>query len=442
MARVHWLQSYLRPFVLMDTEGDEVSHVAVIVPLLVVVLLAILVRRQLRKPNYNHIPTAGPSIFPFSYIGAFKFLLDSPRQLQDGFKKLPSYHTQHGRSAFKVADFARWNVVVTGAQLIEELRIAQKDEIAPMNTHDCTGLTTIDHGLLSVLGTKLTRNLPVVISEMRDEVVVALADVASCSSGWTAVLVADALTEVVSRVCNRAIVGPQLCAYTFFYRSGHDLLSFLISKPNTNPYEITNALLTLNLQAIPSCTLNLTNALYHLSACPKPTIQTLRKEIEEALRPDGWTTHALDRMVNLDSFIKETMRLNTLDALTTRRIAVVPHTFSDGTYIPQGTHLGLACTPTHLDASRYTSPTTFDAFRFGSGPRYELTTAAPEFLAWGLGRGACPGRFFAGAVMKLVLAHVVLLYDVREEDRQVPKTRWVGARGVPDLNRKVLLKKR
>ncbi|KAG5727795.1 Ent-kaurene oxidase, partial [Termitomyces sp. T112] len=383
-------------------------------------------------------------------------------------------------------------------QLIEELRIAQKDEIAPMNTHDCTGLTMIDHGLLSVLGTKLTRNLPVVISEMRDEVVVALADVASCSSGWTAVLVADALTEVVSRVCNRAIVGPQLCRSPKLVRfsrdhiqyawtrsailaifptpictvllklfSGvwwqswklgrvlcavvkeyppkeetHDLLSFLISKPNTNPYEITNALLTLNLQAIPSCTLNLTNALYHLSACPKPTIQTLRKEIEEALRPDGWTTHALDRMVNLDSFIKETMRLNTLDALTTRRIAVVPHTFSDGTYIPQGTHLGLACTPTHLDASRYTSPATFDAFRFGPGPRYELTTAAPEFLAWGLGRGACPGRFFAGAVMKLVLAHVVLLYDVREEDKQVPKTRWVGARGVPDLKRKVLFKKR
>ncbi|KAG5353233.1 hypothetical protein C0989_009196 [Termitomyces sp. Mn162] len=350
----------------MDTEGDEVSHGTVIVPLLVVVLLAILVRRQLRKPNVS-------ASVPFCPKPTFFSTITSPPP------GLPSFHS-HTSEPLNFSSIHR-----------DIFKMASRNGVWWQSW-------------------KLGRVLCAVIKEypLKEETV--------CPSCTT---------------LEPSNSSPQ-----------HDLLSFLISKPNTNPYEITNALLTLNLQAIPSCTLNLTNALYHLSACPKPTIQTLRKEIEQALRPDGWTTHALDRMVNLDSFIKETMRLNTLDALTTRRIAVVPHTFSDGTYIPQGTHLGLACTPTHLDASRYTSPTTFDAFRFGSGPRYELTTAAPEFLAWGLGRGACPGRFFAGAVMKLVLAHVVLLYDVREEDKQVPKTRWVGARGVPDLNRKVLLKKR
>ncbi|KAG6862191.1 hypothetical protein C0995_004273 [Termitomyces sp. Mi166 len=450
----------------MDTE--EANHATVIFPLLVIVLISIL----------------------------------------GGFKR--------DHAVFKVADFARWNVVVTGAQLIEELKTAQKDQISLTDTHNCAGLTT-NHVLSSALSTRLTRNLPVVIPEMRDEVVRALSEVileASSSpcedenaSGWRSVPVADVLTEVVSRVCNRVIVGSQLCRsaeltslskehiQSTWIRSAilaifstsmctillnlfggvswqswrlrralrtiikqqrekpskhtqetqHDLLSSLVSEHNTGSDEIANTLLALNLQAIPSCTLNLTNALYHLAASNKSTMQPMRKEIEDTLRSaDGWTTPALDRMVKLDSFLKETMRLSGLDAL--RRIAVVPYTFSDGTYLPQGTHLSVACTSAHFDESKYNSPTTFDAFRFASetGPRYHLTTAAPDFLGWGLGRDACPGRFFAGAVMKLVLAHVVLLYDVRfpEEDEKVPEVRWVGAKGIPNLERRILLRKR
>ncbi|KAG6899127.1 hypothetical protein C0993_000504 [Termitomyces sp. T159_Od127] len=94
----------------------------------------------------------------------------------------------------------------------------------------------------------------------------------------------------------------------------HDLLSFLTSEPNTTSTEIANALLDLNIQAVPSCTLNLTNAIYHLAACSKNTIHAMRKEIKDAVRADGWTAAALDRMVRVDSFLKETLRLSGLDA--------------------------------------------------------------------------------------------------------------------------------
>jgi len=42
-----------------------------------------------------------------------------------------------------------------------------------------------------------------------------------------------------------------------------------------------------------------------------------------------------------------------------------------------------------------------------------------DYLAFGLGKHACPGRFFASNELKLVLAHLVVSYDVKLEDEGV-----------------------
>ena len=41
-----------------------------------------------------------------------------------------------------------------------------------------------------------------------------------------------------------------------------------------------------------------------------------------------------------------------------------------------------------------------------------LTDINPSFLAWGFGKHACPGRWFASQTLKQALAYVVLHYDV------------------------------
>lgn len=98
----------------------------------------------------------------------------------------------------------------------------QWDQLVSTDPHDCAVLS-VNHGVSSVLCTRLTRNLPVVVAEMRDETVKALSDVvlkASSDEGavWTEVIVVDALVEVVSRVFNRVVVGPQLCECIFLTR--------------------------------------------------------------------------------------------------------------------------------------------------------------------------------------------------------------------------------
>ena len=49
-----------------------------------------------------------------------------------------------------------------------------------------------------------------------------------------------------------------------------------------------------------------------------------------------------------------------------------------------------------------------------------LSVPSDHFLAWGHGRHACPGRFFAAHLMKIMLAHVLVNYDI-EADGPKPK---------------------
>lgn len=55
-----------------------------------------------------------------------------------------------------------------------------------------------------------------------------------------------------------------------------------------------------------------------------------------------------------------------------------------------------------------------------------------KFLAWGHGRHACPGRFFATYLMKIMLAHVLVHYDVKAHGPK-PKNRSRGEFLVPSL---------
>lgn len=54
-----------------------------------------------------------------------------------------------------------------------------------------------------------------------------------------------------------------------------------------------------------------------------------------------------------------------------------------------------------------------------------------------------PGRFFAATVLKTMLAHVVLSYDVkRGSDESVPSTLRVGDAVVPNPMAKVMIRVR
>ena len=135
------------------------------------------------------------------------------------------------------------------------------------------------------------------------------------------------------------------------------------------------------------------------------------------------------------------------------RIALKNYTFAEtGTLIPKGTFLNVATHDAHFDPDTYPDPTTFDGFRFyklksqavGNERYFDVTTTSTKSLSFGTGVHACPGRFFAANELKLMLAHVVLNYDIKFENGGVvrPLNKCFKESTIPDPTIKLLFRKR
>ena len=142
--------------------------------------------------------------------------------------------------------------------------------------------------------------------------------------------------------------------------------------------------------------------------------------------------------------------------------------FSDGTFIPKGTMIGVATRCVHHDEKVYENAHSFEPFRFAemqkedrAGGKYLLVSTAVEYQPFGHGKHAwygvsvflcrrleirlldSPGRFFAGSVMKSMLAHIVTTYDIKLEDAAIrPPSLRFGTAITPDPRAKVLFRRR
>ena len=50
--------------------------------------------------------------------------------------------------------------------------------------------------------------------------------------------------------------------------------------------------------------------------------------------------------------------------------------------------------------------------------RNQFVSVSSDSLAFGYGRHACPGRFFAANEIKMILAYVIVAYDIRLEESE------------------------
>ncbi|KAF9237105.1 cytochrome P450 [Melanogaster broomeanus] len=227
----------------------------------------------------------------------------------------------------------------------------------------------------------------------------------------------------------------------------NDLLSWLMDEakgPQCSIESLTRCILTVNFAAIHS----FTQALFNLAANPQ-YIQPLREEVESIVDTEGWSKGALAKMRKIDSFLKESQRFEGMGCVIMSRKAMKDFTFSNGTVIPKGTLVVVASAATHHDNEFYENADMFDPFRFsnmrdeeGEGVKHEFVSTNPEYLTFGHGRHACPGRFFAANELKSMLAHVVMRYDIKLEDGIRPQSLRIGAVIAANPRTKVLFRKR
>ena len=121
-------------------------------------------------------------------------------------------------------------------------------------------------------------------------------------------------------------------------------------------------------------------------------------------------------------------------------------TLSDGLLLPKGTHICMAAGPISRDPEVVEDPDVFDAFRFVKQKAMTsgFVSTGPNNMHFGLGRYACPGRFFASFVMKLILSRFLMEYEFRfgPGQKERPKNLLIGDKIVPNVSTPIFIKKR
>ncbi|KAK8034584.1 cytochrome P450 [Apiospora rasikravindrae] len=230
-----------------------------------------------------------------------------------------------------------------------------------------------------------------------------------------------------------------------------DLLQWLAE---TAPSRERNVIITverimgMNLAAIYDTSSILTGAVIQAALSPDLYTPVLRQEVL-AHCENGIVTHKT--MLNapkLDSFVRETGRMNPISMIGLLRVARKELRFRDGTTIPKGTRIGVPTVAIHHDATLYPKPDLFDGFRFSrlreeqpaTTFEYGAASTGLDYLTFSHGKHVCPGRFFATELLKLVLAALIMRYDIKLPPNAKPHKRYFGMHEIPDSNLRILVK--
>lgn len=129
---------------------------------------------------------------------------------------------------------------------------------------------------------------------------------------------------------------------------------------------------------------------------------------------------------------------------------------SNGTFLPAGTRVAAPSHAISQDSAHVPGPTSasqFDPFRYSriredpahpeNLQKFLFTSTDSSNMAFGYGKYACPGRFYASHEMKLILAHLLLRYDIKLPDGcGRPRNFTIDSDMFPDPRARLLIRKR
>ncbi|KAK6591610.1 cytochrome p450, partial [Botrytis cinerea] len=205
------------------------------------------------------------------------------------------------------------------------------------------------------------------------------------------------------------------------FEKPQDMIQWMIDNSGNNAKDATfqgRCQLLISFAALHTTSGLLGNAMLDLAARPK-YIEALREEIAANLPENTQITkQILTKLRKMDSFLKESQRMNPLNLVTMNRKMMDTVQLSDGTILPKGSFLGMAAGSIGFDPRIFENPDEFDGFRFeklrqqeGAENKFQLVTTGKDSLAFGHGTHSCPGRFFASNEIKTMLIELLRNYD-------------------------------
>lgn len=226
-----------------------------------------------------------------------------------------------------------------------------------------------------------------------------------------------------------------------------------------NIEDMTSRVAMANLGSHHQTTLAVSNILFNIVASDMEydTISELRKEMKPILEANGgvWTKAAVSQMIKADSICRETLRIQSFGGRSILRKIVADEgvVTEDGITLPKGSMVSIFSWPAQTDSDVFTDPLKFDPFRYSrvreqgneeTTPQTFVTTG-PHFLPFGHGRHACPGRFLVDFELKMILAYVVMNYDLKFPDSyggKRPENKWISEAIFPPMEGRILVRRR
>ncbi|PSK38491.1 Ent-kaurene oxidase [Elsinoe australis] len=197
--------------------------------------------------------------------------------------------------------------------------------------------------------------------------------------------------------------------------------------------------------ALHTTVMTATNIFYSLAVTPE-YIDELRTEIRQAVAGSNGVmdSKALSEMEKLGSYMKEVI----LPPESSQR-----HYTHQWSIYPRGLDIEAPTYSIYHDDELFPDPETFDGVRAYKlrqastsndvQARNTFVNVSDQNLGFGYGRHACPGRFFANNEIKMILAKLLLQYDIKMPNGLT--TRWPnienGAEYMPDLSKEILFRK-
>ncbi|KAL6161324.1 hypothetical protein ACJBU6_00444 [Exserohilum turcicum] len=242
------------------------------------------------------------------------------------------------------------------------------------------------------------------------------------------------------------------------WKEPDDMLQWLLNRREQFKLDTMEKISKLQLgiifTAIHTTVMTATNIFYSLVVTPE-YIHELREEILQALANNEgiMNSKALQEMEKVDSYMKEVFRFYNFGTISFLRKVLKGIVLSNGQYIPAGVNIEAPTYSIYHDDHLYPDAHTFDGFRAYKmrkntmldevSARNHFVNVNDQNLGFGYGRHACPGRFFANNEIKLILAKLLLEYDIKMVDGMT--TRWPniehGAECLPDPSKEILFKR-
>jgi len=230
-------------------------------------------------------------------------------------------------------------------------------------------------------------------------------------------------------------------------KQSDNLVAWMDEMSRGRPFDAVLSQVASSFAAIHTTSDSFTQLLIDLSTDPE-LIDSLRKEVITVITSEGWKRSALQNLKLMDSVLKESQRLKPIALVSMRRKALDGIRLHDGLEIPKGAFI-VVSTHQMWDPTIYPEPEKYDGYRFlkrsqiqGHEKDSQFSTPSLDHMGWGYGKQACPGRFFAIDVIKVLLCHMLLKYEWKLPEGYRPVVRKVGLRLQADPAAKLLVRRR